>query len=325
MLGRIKSLGFAAVLAGLPLALPASAQEAYPTRAVQMIVPATAGGGSDIAMRVLAAAAEPILGQRILIVNRPGGGGTAGMEAITRAKPDGYTIGGIWTAPLTISPVMFDVPYTSDQYAPVSLSAAAPGVFCVRKEFPANNGNEFIAALKAAPDKYTYGTDGVGGVWHLGGEMIFHAAGVKARPIPFAGANENVATLLSGNLDIYVSTMAPILPYVRQGTVKCLLISSAERSHIMPDVQSVRDIGLKNVEANVLRGIIAPVGIPPERFAKLVRVFQAAAKDPNYIKTNEQRGEETKGTDAATFKKMIQDEAASFAVVLNDLGLAKKK
>ena len=208
MLNRIAWRLAAAMVVAVASFAETHAQDSFPERPIQMIIPAPAGGGTDIVLRTLALSAEPFLGQKVIVINKAGGAGAAGMEVIIKSKPDGYTVGGVWNAPLTIGPHMFAKTYEKDDYAMVSLSSQTPGVFCVRKDFPANNGKEFIEYLRAHPNKLTYGNDGVGGTLHLAAERIFGALGVKARPIPFAGANENLNTLLTGSTDIYAASMA---------------------------------------------------------------------------------------------------------------------
>jgi tripartite-type tricarboxylate transporter receptor subunit TctC len=308
-------------LAGI--AMPTRAEQKFPSRPIQMVIPTAPGGGTDISLRMLASLAEPILGSRIVIVNKTGGDGTVGMAAITEAKPDGYTIGGLWNAPLTMTPHMFAVPYKPTSYVAISHATSAPLVFCTKKDFPAGDGKEFIAELKKQPDKYTYGDDGVGGTVQLSAERIFAAVGVKARAVPFAGAGETLKTFLGGDIDIYGGSIPPILPYVKQGDVKCLLLTSADRSEALPQASSLTDLGIPDVATVLWRGIIAPLGLPPDRLATLEHAFEQAAKNEKFQKFMESRGEEAIGSDSAAFRKLIDGEYAALGKVMANLGLAK--
>jgi len=116
----------------------ALAQDKYPSRPIEMVIPTAAGGGTDISLRMLAEIAEPILGQKVVVVNKPGGGGTVGMAQIVQARPDGYTIGGLWNAPLTMTPHMLPAPYKNSDYAAVTLVTASPTILCVKAAFPAH-------------------------------------------------------------------------------------------------------------------------------------------------------------------------------------------
>src|SRR3990167_8617580 len=143
-------------------ASPAAAQEKFPARPIEIIVPTPPGGGTDITARLLAELAGPMLGQKVVVVNEAGAGGTLGMSAVVQAKPDGYTLGGLWNAPLTMTPHSQAVPYSLRDYAAISLVDTAPMVMCTQPDFAANSGKEFIEVIRNNPNKYTYGNDGVG-------------------------------------------------------------------------------------------------------------------------------------------------------------------
>lgn len=314
------ALGLAGVLAATS---SSSAQEKFPSRPIEMIIPTAVGGGTDISMRVLAEIAEPILGQKIAVVNKPGGGGSIGMVAIIKAKPDGYTIGALWNAPLTMTPHLLSVPYKPSDYATITLATWAPLVQCVKPSFPAKTGKEFIDELRKNPEKYTYGNDGVGGTAHLGSERIFGKLGVKQRAVPFNGAGETLKAFLGGHVDIYVGSIAPIQPYVKDGSAKCLVLTSTDRNSALPQAASLKDLGIPE-EATVLwRGIIVPNGIPADRMAVLEKAFVQAAKSEKFRKFMEARGEEAKGSTPAELRKLIDIEFKAMGKVTASLGLKK--
>ena len=236
MRGVIPMFRCAAAVALVAVSLsPAVAQEKYPSRPIEMIIPTAAGGGTDISLRMLAELAEPALGQKIVVVEqdrrrRHGGHGRASCGA----KPDGYTIGGLWNAPLTMTPHMLPAPYKPTTTRRSTLVTWAPTVLCVKAAFPANDGKAFIEELKKNPGKYTYGNDGLGGTLHLASERVFQKVGVKARPVPFAGAGETLKAFLGDHIDIYAGSIAPILPYVKDKSAKCLMITSPDRNATVP-------------------------------------------------------------------------------------------
>ena len=238
--------GVSAALALSIVAVGATAQEKYPSRPIEMVIPTAAGGGTDISLRMLAELAEPALGQKIVVVNKTGGGGAVGMMGIIQAKPDGYTIGGLWNAPLTMTPHALPSPYKPSDYAAVSLVTWAPTILCVKAAFPANDGKAFIDEIRKNPNKFTYGNDGLGGTLHLASERVFQKLGVKARPIPFAGAGETLKAFLGDHIDIYAGSISPILPYVKDKSAKCLMITSPERNATVPDAASLTDLGVSN-------------------------------------------------------------------------------
>ena len=229
------------VVAMLPVA---GAQEKFPSRPIEIIVPTPPGGGTDIAIRMAAELAEPILGQKVVVSNRAGGGGYLGTSAVVRAKPDGYTLGGLWNAPLTMTPHRQPAPYAPTDYVTISLLDSAPTIFCTKSDFPANSGKEFIEHLRKNPGKLTYGNDGVGGTLHLAAERIFSKFGVQARPVPFGGAGETLKNFLGGHVDIYAGSISPIVPYLKDGSAKCLLLTSAKRVESIPQASSLTANGV---------------------------------------------------------------------------------
>lgn len=312
--------------AGLLLAtavLDAQAQDKFPTKPIEMIIPTAAGGGTDIAFRMLAEIAEPMLGQKVVITNKTGGGGAIGMAQIIHARPDGYTLGGLWNAPLTITPHMQAANYAPKDYTAVTLTTWAPGILCVKAAFPAADGKALIEELRRNPDKYTYGNDGVGGTMHLAFERIFATLGAKARAVPFNGAAETLKAFLGGHVALYAGSIAPILPYVKDSTAKCLLLTSAERNPSLPAAAGLDDLGIA-AEATVLwRGIIAPNRIPPDRLALLQKAFAEAAQSEKFKQFMAARGEEGRGTPGADMRKLIDAEYAAMGQVMTTVGLRK--
>lgn len=317
--GRVM-LGVLAAL--LPLVVHGA--EPFPTKPIEIIVPTPPGGGTDITTRVLVEVTEPILGQKLVVVNKPGGGGTLGVSALTQAKPDGYTLGSIWNAPITMAPHSLQVPYTLDDYVPIAQITAAPIVFCTKPDFSANSGKEFIEALRKNPGKLTYGNDGVGGTVQLSGERIFRTQGVQLRPVPFGGAGETLKAFLGGHVDIYGGSIPPILPHVKAGKAKCLLLTSRERSDALPQAASLTDLGVSQAATVLWRGIIGPKDLPAERVAILEKAFRQGAQAPKFQDFLAKQGEVAVGSSAAAFAELIRAEYQAFAQIVKDLGLGRK-
>ena len=312
------------LLAASLVAFDAAAQDVFPSRPIEMVIPTAAGGGTDIALRQLGQLVEPILGQKIVVVNRPGAGGAIGMDSIIQAKPDGYVIGGLWNAPLTMTPHgQATMPKPGD-YATVALVTWSPIVHCVKAAFPANNGKEYMEELRRNPNKYTYGNDGVGGTIQLATERVFAKLGVKARAVPFAGAGETVRAFLGDHIHIYGGSIAPVLPYVKDKSTKCLMVTSVDRNTVLPDTSSLSDLGAAS-EATVLwRGIIAPKALPADRIAVLQKAFATAALSPKFVAFMNARGEDAKGSSPAELRELIASEYQAMGSVLTSLGLVKR-
>jgi len=305
-------------------ASPAAAQEKFPSRPIEIIVPTPPGGGTDITARLLAELVEPMLGQKVVVVNKAGAGGTLGMSAVVQAKPDGYTLGGLWNAPLTMTPHSQAVPYSLQDYVAISLADTAPALLCTKPDFPANTGKEFIEVIRSNPNKYTYGNDGVVGMLHLSTERIFTKLGIKARPVPFGGAGETLKNFLGGHVDIYAGSIPPIVPHVKAGAAKCLLLTSKEKNAAVPQAASLSELGIPETATYLWHGIVGPKGIPPDRVAILEKAFARAAKSDKFRQLMEAKGVTVEGSGAAEFRKLIDTEFKAMGEVVTSLGMAKK-
>jgi tripartite-type tricarboxylate transporter receptor subunit TctC len=293
-------------LIALVLAGPVWSQ--YPSRPIEVIVPIAPGGGMDLQARLLAELAEPELKQKLVIVNRPGAGGTIGMAQITQAKPDGYTIGAVWNGPLTASVHMQPVPYGLDDYVPVLQFAKAPFVLCTAPDFPANTAAELIANIRQNPDKYTYGHEGLGGMLHLGAERIFQALGVSVRAVPFTGANETARNFAGGHITFYAGGIASIQPFAKAGKAKCLLLTSAARNRVFPQASGLDDLGIGQAETVFWRAIVVPKGTPAEVIATLEPAFRRAAQSQRFQDYLAGLGEAGSTLSGAAFADAIRSE-----------------
>ncbi len=301
----------------------AHADEKFPSHPITLIVPTPPGGGTDVAARLLSSLAETALGQKIIVVDKPGAGGVIGVEEMLRAAPDGYTIAGVWNSPLTITPQLYPVSYKQDAYLPVVLSDTSPITFCVMKDFPAQDGRALIALLRDNPNKYTYGTDGVSGTVHLAAELMFATLGVKARAIPYGGAGETLTAFMGHSVDIYGGSLPPILPFVQNGTARCLMLSSANANSMLPGTASLQDLGIPQDQTWLWHAVIAPAGIPKDRLAILEHAFQDAASSSKYQEFAKKQGEEAVAWKSAEARAFIDKEYAALSGVIARLGLAQ--
>jgi tripartite-type tricarboxylate transporter receptor subunit TctC len=299
----------------------AQAAEEFPDRPIQMIVSVGPGGSTDTVMRSLIQFASPLLGQPIVIINRPGASGMIGVGAVARAASDGYTIGGVWSGPITMAPHVSTANYKPTDYQLVAMTTEAPGVLCVQPGFPSKNAAEFLDELRRNPDKYTYGADGIGGFVQFATERIFSAAGVHQRIIPYSGADQTVNAFLAGTIDIYGGAIATILPFVKDGKAKCLVVTSAKRYVALPDVESLDDVNLAQAQTLLWRGVIAPPDVPVDRLEKLRDAFSKAAMNPEFKIIAERRGEEPWDISRPAAIKYVQDEYADMEQLAKQLQL----
>ena len=280
---------FAALMSGL---LSPVWADGYPERPVQLVVPAGPGSSTDTIMRSLAQVAAPMLGQSIVILNKPGASGTIGVSYVTRSEPDGYTIGGVPSGAITMAPHVAAQSFQATDYRIVAMITQAAGVLCVHPDFPANNAGEFLAELRNNPDKYTYGSDGVGAFVQFSTARIFQPTGIRQRIIPYSGADQTVTAFISRTIDIYGGAIGTIAPFVAEGKAKCLLLTTARRFAALPNVESLEDVKMPQAQTLLWRAVIAPREMPQDRFEKLRDVLTRAAQSPEFKAMADKRGEE---------------------------------
>lgn len=319
---RVLQAATTATLLALGLsAASVHAQEKYPTRPITMYIPAPPGGGTDSVGRTLAELVEPILGQKVIVENKPGAGGTVGVTLLTQAPPDGYTLEGAYNGPLTALPHTLAVSYNKDSYVPIIEFAASGYVFCVRKDFPAKDAKEMIAHLKANPGKYTYAVDGVGNTVHLGAEILFGKFGAKARPVPFNGSSEQVRAVLGGHVDIFTGSSGSVLPHIKSGALKCPFVTTTKGNPAVPGAVGLGELGITDYQAALWWGLIAPKGIAPEKVAILENAFRKAMESPRFKETIAKLGATSDGLGPKEFAEHIRTEYELNGKVVKQLGL----
>ena len=319
----LKAATYGTVVA-IACAFGAAAQDKYPSRPIQVMVPTPPGGGTDIIARQLAEIVEPILGQKLVIENKPGGGGSVGTALITQARPDGYTLLMNFNGPLTTLPHSLQVPYTTDSYTPIIQVGFGSYVLCTAPDFPASSAKELIAQLKQNPGKYTYGNDGVGNTMQLAAERIFRHFDVKARPVPFGGAGETARNFLGGHVDFYGGSLPPILPHVAAGKAKCLLLTSAADNPAMPGASGLAALGIPQLETVLWWGLIGPKGLPANVVETLEKAFHEAVASPRFKETMEKQGATPVARGSKEMAALIDKEYAALGEVAKAVGLQKK-
>ena len=295
--------------------------QAYAQTVTKLIVPTAPGGGTDALFRVVSKDAQRFLGGPISIQNIPGAGGTIGLAQVVNATPDGYTLAGVWPAPVTVVPQTSKVPYTPNDYIPVIQLSTAPYIFCVHPDFPANDGKSFIEEVRKNPKKYTYGTDGLGGPAQLATERIFRAQNVQAVDVPYKGAGETIIGFLSNQIDIYVGSIPPVIQHANIGKAKCLLVSSVNRNAQFPNASSLKDIGLAKEETLLWRIILAPKGTKPERLGQIVSAYSQAMKEPDTLRYLDEVGESSAVLTGKELQDKLNQEYAAFSLIAKSLNM----
>ncbi len=262
--------------------LPIEAAE-FPTREVQIIIPYAAGGATDLIFRALAVTAQKYLGKPIIVVNRPGGGGTVGVTEASQAKPDGYTLLSAIT-PLTILPHQVKTTFTYKSFEPIINVVKDPGMFLVRSDSPWKTLHEFLDYAKKNPEMITVGNSGAGGGVHLIALAFEKTVGVKFNHIPFAGGGPSVTALLGGHINAVSVSPPEGIEHVKAGKLRIIALFAEKRFDIFPDVPTVKEQGI-DFTMGQWRGLVAPKGTPPDVIKKLHDAFKKGMEDPVFIKS----------------------------------------
>lgn len=261
----------------------AAVAQPYPNRAVKVIVPWPPGQATDIAARMVAQKLQEQTGQPFVIDNRPGAGGSLGTAVAATSAADGYTLLAASSGPISIMPSLQKLTYEPQKdFVLISLITRNPYALVVNPSFPANNAKEFVALLKANPDKYTFASSGTGATAHLLTELFNSMAQVKARHIPYKGSAPAITDVLNGQVDYMVETVASMAGHIRAGRLKALGVSTSKRAAALPDVPTLADAaGLPDYDAAAWIGYAAPAGIPREALARLSAEIQKALQTPD--------------------------------------------
>jgi tripartite-type tricarboxylate transporter receptor subunit TctC len=282
--------------------------QSWPTRPIKIIVNVAAGGGTDIIARILADQLSKQLPNRVIVENMGGGGGIIAAKTVARIEPDGYTF--LFVGPGHASlPYMHKVPPYDpiNDFAPVSLITKFPLVFTVRPEIPAKTLQEFIALVKAEPDKFTFGSSGVGGNSHMPVEMFMDLAKVKMIHVPFRGGSQSSAALLAGQIDLIIDGLAPQLANIADGRVKILGVTTKERTPFLPNVPAMSEV-LPGYQFPMWMGIFAPAKTPKSIIDKLSREIHVAIQSDNVRKRYDDLKIESVGSTPEEFGVFFKEQ-----------------
>ena len=297
----------------------AQAQD-YPNRPVRLIVPFSAGGNTDALARIIGPKVGEILGQTIVVENRPSVSGVIGADVVAKAKPDGYTL-LIHDTTFAVAPTLqAQIPWKIEDFAPIAHVAGAPTTLIVNASLPANNVKEVIALAKAKPGELTYSAGSIGGTAHLAGVLFEEVAGVKMNFIPYDGAGRALNDLLGGHLDITYSAINAVKGHLEAGKLKAIASSGAERLPAAPNVPTFKEQGI-DVVVSANWGVYAPAGTAPDVIAKLNDAFVRAVKTPEVAKELESRGYVVLGTTPEQHAKTLREEVDRWGALIRRAGI----
>jgi tripartite-type tricarboxylate transporter receptor subunit TctC len=307
---------------GLSVCSPhAQAQaSAWPNRTVTIVVPFAPGGGTDIGTRIVAQRLSQLWGQSVVVDNKGGAGGNVGLEVVSRAKPDGYTLltGNVGTQ--SINPTLYKkLNYNPDTaFTPIGLFAELPFVLAVTTSLAANNIKELVALAKSKPNQLSYASSGNGGSPHLSAETFKIATDTQILHVPYKGGGAAMTDLISGNVHMLFASVLETSAYIKSGKLKGLAITSKQRVQALPDIPTLQEAGVTGAESGSWLGLLAPSGTPKEIVDKISQGLQQVLAMPDVQQQLLAQGAVAKGGTPAEFVQLIADDRKRYARIITD-------
>jgi tripartite-type tricarboxylate transporter receptor subunit TctC len=316
-----KSLAFVAALLAASVNVFAQTQ-AWPAKPLKIIVPYPPGGTSDILARAVGQKLTETWGQAVVIENKPGATGNIGADYVAKSPADGYTvlladIGSLAIAPSVTRTLPFD---PVKDFAPVVMVAYSPHLLVVHPSVAARDARELVALAKASPDALNFAVSGLGGANHLAGIEFAQRAGIKWTYIPYKGGSQALTDMVGGQAQVMFNGMLATWPFVKDGKLRALAISSAKRFAAAPEIPTVAESGMPGFETGSWQGIVAPAGTPPEVVRKMHATVMAILATPEMKGRLDQAGAEVRGMTPEEFGAFIRTERDRWAKVVKTSG-----
>jgi tripartite-type tricarboxylate transporter receptor subunit TctC len=310
----------AVALAFAAAAVSAFAQ-AWPNKPIRLVVPFPAGGGTDIITRELANKLQAS-GYNFVVDNKPGSGGNLGIDATAKAPADGYTFVMGQTSNLAINPTLYTkLPYDPQKdLTPVSLVASSPLVIVASTNSPFKTLADVVKEAKAKPGTINYASSGNGTVAHLAAESFQRQANIKLTHIPYKGAAQGVTDVISGQVQLYVSSIPTLIGHIKSGKMRPIAVTSLKRVDDLPDVPTISESGFKGFEAVTWFGILGPANLPKDVVLKLNADINRALKDAALEKKLGDQGADVMGSTPEQFGKLIHDDIARWGKIVKESG-----
>jgi tripartite-type tricarboxylate transporter receptor subunit TctC len=309
--------------AGLIFAKFAHAADNYPIRPIRVVVPYPPGGGTDIVARIVGERLQASLGQPVVIDNRGGAAGVIGTGLVAKAEPDGYTLLLAPSSHVINPSIHANLPYdTVKAFAPITTVGSTAILMATNPRVPAHSMRELVEAAKAQPQSIaTYGSAGVGTVFHLTGQLFNQLSGLTLQHIPYRGGAPTVAALLSGEVPIAFETMLSLGPHVRAGTLRALAVTSAQRSSAMPEIPTAAEAGFPALVADNWYALFAPAGTPDRILARLHDATVAALASPDVRDKLREQGAEVVGDSSAELAAHVVAEIPKWTTLARQAGV----
>jgi tripartite-type tricarboxylate transporter receptor subunit TctC len=321
---RRAALKLATVFAAGALLPLASFAQSWPNKPIRLLVGFAPGGGTDIVARSLAPKMSEVLGQQIVVDNRPGAAGTIAADLTAKAASDGYTLlmghsNSNAIAPFVLSKVPYDA---ATDFTAITYIGYVPNVLVVHPSVPANSVAELIELAKKKPGEYTYASSGVGSTQHLAGALFAKLTDTQLNHIPYKGSGQAVVDLIAGQVNMNFDTMPPVLPHIREGKLRALAISTPQRLPQLPDVPTFNEVGIRGFDVTNWYSVMGPKALPKEIVAKLNDAVKKAMADPAIRPKLEAQGVQFGGPQTPEeFTAFIRTELAKYQRLVKELNV----
>jgi len=308
--------------AALAAASTLAAAQAWPSKPIKFIVPYPPGGTSDILARAVGQKLQEKWGQPVVVENKPGATGNIGADFVAKSPPDGYTmlvadIGSLAIAPSVVKELPFE---PVKDFAPVVMVAYSPHLLVVHPSVPAKDVKELIALAKAKPDSLNFAVSGLGGANHLAGIEFEQRAKIKWSYIPYKGGSQALTDMVGGQAQVMFNGMLATYPFVKDGKLKALAISSAKRFPAVPDIPTVAESGMPGFETGSYQGIVAPANTPAAIVKKMHDTVEEVLATPEMKERLDKAGAEVRPMSSEQFGTFIRTERDKWAKVVKESG-----
>ena len=317
-----KTLSFLAAAFALVAVASAAWPADYPTRPVTLAVAFTPGGASDVLARIVARKMEQVLGEPIVIDNRPGAGGNVAAEVVARATPDGYTLLAGNNAILATNAALYkNIGFDAEvDFAPIGLIGSQANILVVNPSVPAHSMAELIALAKTRPGKLNFASSGYGLAAHLAGELFKEEAKIDIVHVPYKGAAPALQDVIAGHVQMMFATASSVVPHIRDGKVRALAVTTLKRSSVMPEIPTIDELGLKGFDATTWHGLVAPAHTPKDVIVRLNGALGAALDDPGVRTSLADLGVDIIGGSPEDFAAYIHAEIPKWTAIVKASG-----
>jgi tripartite-type tricarboxylate transporter receptor subunit TctC len=322
---RLKLVALLIVSLGIAAQKPLRAEESYPARPIRLIVGFAAGSSGDVAARIVSHKIGDLLGQTVIVENRPGASSMIATDYVARSAKDGYTLLFATIAAAINTTLMPGKGANFEKdLAPIVLVGSIPNILVVNPKVGVDSVKELIALAKAKPDELLYGASGLGSGPHLATELFKQMAGIKMTGVLYPGSAQTVMDLISGRIQVMFSPASTVLAFIKDGRVKALGTSEAKRTSAAPELPTISEAALPGYDTGVWFGILGPAGTPKAVIDKISEATNRALKDPAVLKQLTTQGLDARGGSPEEFALFIKSETERWARVIHQMDAAKE-